>query len=1066
MSKIIIEGILLVNISCFYSYMKKKINKGILITLIVLPFVVVLSWLLYTKKISFNLLSKASDTPDYIVCLKSDQDPSCTVLYSGAEGLYKLFHDSNINLDANNDGKVYIKILAGNYTLTTNSLTSVSDQDREWIKLSGIKKSVTIEGTGDVTLDGSAYVGGVYAQNTAAIFVKNITFSNLLTSTTYCKLLTDSCPVGKAFVLDGSKVTLNATKVNTAANGSAILYNTSTLEVLAQSVLSNNGGIGITVKDKSTLTIQNKSTVTSSGLNAISLSSSAILTTSSSTSVGNNEISMTKTVSGNSGYTILAQDNSSIKLSMTNVKSYSGGILASGTASISLADCAFTSSRAKLDTLLSLTGTSKLTAMTKTSIKGGLYGILLNGAVEITSIASSDISGNTNGIYVIGGTTTDTKSQVKNIGSSTFTGNSYGIYLKNFVSLNITKGTIFDSNTTAGICEYNADAGERSIIVTAAEFKNNATGITSYLKATASKPNLNVYDSKFDITTTGSQTGIYVTGKSGLYVSGTTFNKEKYGIRLNSGGVAYVLNSVFSNNINGVEADVSGSMFVYRNVFSKNTTNGMILATSIAADIRNNVFDGNNTAFYFTGSNASYKSIFANNVIANSTVAGLVLSANTDVLSDYNNIYYQNVSHVKAAGTKLQSVSGYNIYYPYTSTLFKNFTPQVTSYKTNPLLDVTTWKPLNSSSPEINSGNPATGYNDKDGSRNDIGITGGPQGTTETIVNPGTVSALWNFDQTKDASCSDGKDVCNSAVKADGKIGDYNGTVKGIAPIVTSINNNGRDFDGKTGTYVDVGDKNDFETQSFTIIAVVRKEGSGKSFNNNYMILTKGCSSFEGFCFGLTGSSPVLTMRINDTGTDGKQYLNGKTVITDNQWYHVAVVVNGAAKTISLYVNGKLDASGSFTEAIYYSGASVKIGNGNDKNDLGFDGTIDYISFDGSVASASTILSSYQSLIGTVSSTCGNGKIDANSAEFCDDGNTTNGDGCSSVCKYEADLNKDGKVTITGDYAPLYSAIKKYLLDQTAPDPAFDLNKDGKATINGDYILFLKYYKYYLKSLL
>lgn len=38
---------------------------------------------------------------------------------------------------------------------------------------------------------------------------------------------------------------------------------------------------------------------------------------------------------------------------------------------------------------------------------------------------------------------------------------------------------------------------------------------------------------------------------------------------------------------------------------------------------------------------------------------------------------------------------------------------------------------------------------------------------------------------------------------------------------------------------------------------------------------------------------------------------------------------------------------------------------------------------------------------GSCSGSCGNGKIDPGLGEFCDDGNTVDGDGCSSTCQTE-----------------------------------------------------------------
>lgn len=1049
--------------------MKRKLKPGLIITLVILPFIVVLAWLISTNKISFNLLSKAAATPDYILCLDSSTDETCNKLYSGADGLFRLFHDPTVNLDLNGDGQIYVQIKGGTYALEASALSSAAEQDREWLKIVGTSKNVLIEGDGNVIFDGGSYLGGIYVKDSSDVSISGITVKNILhNATTYCKTSPNTCPVGRGIVLDNSKVTLTNSSIAVANNGSAVLQNASTL-TLNKSSLINSAVVGVTVLDTSTLKITEKSTVSSAGKNAISLATNAKLIASST--IENNEISRTVKLTDANGYVVIAQDNTSINLANTNVKTYgAGGIRAIGASSITLNNVVFTSSLVKLDTMIYLDGTATISSMNKVSMTGALAGISMHNGTSITAVTASDISSGNYGIEVVGGITDDKVAKVASIKGTTISSNAYGIHIKNRANIAIGEGTIFSANTTNGIFEY-TDAYAKTLTIDKAKFNNNGTAITTYLKTAGTSPDIVITASEF--TGANTQTGVNISGASVLSIEkACSFKSLKTGVSLNTTGASSIKDSTFLENVNGLYAAKSGDASIYRNSFLRNNVYGVYVGTSVNAIIKNNIFDGNATSAYFL---SNFKSTIANNVFANSTKSAVTLATDTNLVEDANNVYYNNAKHVVAAGAKLQSVSGFNVYYPSTATLFTKFTPQVTSVKADPSLDSSSWKP-NKGSVVINSGDPDVLFNDTDGTRNDIGITGGPEsgipsgddgddGGDEEEGALGT-NIIWNFNEAADGSCTGGKDVCDSGVNTVTKTtGGHDGKVLGGATIVSALNGNGRSFDGKTGTYIDAGDNVSFRLQSFTIGALIKKTGTCGAYNY-CTILSKGAEGNRGFIFGISYKTGLLSIKLNDGGVDGKQQLNGKTTIANDQWYYVTAVVDGTKKTISLYVNGQLDASGTYSESIAYGSESLKVGNGNGKNDLGFNGIIDYMKFTESLDTADKILAEYNALVPTISDTCGNGTLEKDKKEMCDDGNTAEKDGCNKSCRFEADLNKDGKVTIGDDYAPLYRSIKKYLLDKTILDITFDLDGDGKITINGDYKQFLTAYKYYLKSLL
>lgn len=1029
--------------------MKKNIDKKFIVVIIALPLVIVLAWLLYTDKISFNFLSHASATPDYIVCPEDSNDTDCTVLYSGGQGLFKLFYDSSVALDLNKDGKIYIKIKEGRYTLEQQSLSSITNQERAWIVMKDQTKSVLIEGSGAVVLDGGSNIGGVYLKNSKDVTISGISFSNLVySSTNKCTGIVESCPVGRGIVLDGSKLLFEKSSILDATNGSIVSLGASEL-VVDGSEIVNKTGIGILAKGSSKIVIKNKSVVTSKDSNAISLDGTATLTTSST--IDRNEISRTNLGSGVTGFTIYANGTMPLNLAKVNIKSYGGGLLATGGVDVRLSDSQITSGRVQKDTLISLRDASKISTMDKTSLAGGSYGILLEKTTQVTSISASDISENKFGIYILGGTNDSNLAKVSSIKTTTFKENSRDIQLDGRAEVIVNEGTIFDGGGITGT----GDSYLKKITVESAEFKN--TGISLFSKYLSSDSDLIIRKSVFSSSSDPSgsaEAAVYIEGKSSVSVENTKFQSHSNGIHFVSTGKLSVTDSIFKNNIIGVRATNAGDVQLYRNKFVSNTLYGVKVGVSTNTDVRNNIFDGNETGISFGG---NYEGSLINNVLANSKTSAVTFFKDTKLVRDYNNVYYKNAKHVTAVGTGLQSVSGFNVYYPSTTALFVKFTPQVTSIKADPKLDESTWKPLSTDSIVINAGNPDATYNDIDKSRNDIGITGGPKATsTDTVVPPEVVfSAIWNFNEAKDGSCTGGGDACDSGPKS------FHGSVKGVAKTVSTPNGSGRDFDGKTGTYIEIGDKSEFELQTFTIEAVVKKEGNSGAVDNFYTILSKGGNGLEGFKFGLKGTDSLPIIVLND-GYSKK----GKTVVKKNEWYHLAVVVDGSSKKVSLYVNGALDVSDSFSDPIKYGSAKVKIGNGNTNNDLGLDGVLDNVAFYSKVRTADEIKASYEAMIGPVSDTCGNGKKETSKGEKCDDGNLKEGDGCNAKCKYEADLNRDGSVSISGDYVPLYKAIKKYLSERKVTDTTYDLNGDGAITINGDYIIFLRAYKYYLKSLL
>ncbi|MEM4271468.1 MAG: LamG-like jellyroll fold domain-containing protein [Candidatus Pacearchaeota archaeon] len=118
-----------------------------------------------------------------------------------------------------------------------------------------------------------------------------------------------------------------------------------------------------------------------------------------------------------------------------------------------------------------------------------------------------------------------------------------------------------------------------------------------------------------------------------------------------------------------------------------------------------------------------------------------------------------------------------------------------------------------------------------------------------------------------------------------------------------------------------------------------------------------------------------------------------------NQWSFVVGTYDGA--NAKCYVNGVLESTAYGGTNIGYWGPESHIGIGTDAKQRWFDGLIDNVMIWNVTLSNSEILDLYNQGVAcaTIEPRCGNGVQEG--SEECDDGNTNNGDGCSSTCQIE-----------------------------------------------------------------
>ena len=155
---------------------------------------------------------------------------------------------------------------------------------------------------------------------------------------------------------------------------------------------------------------------------------------------------------------------------------------------------------------------------------------------------------------------------------------------------------------------------------------------------------------------------------------------------------------------------------------------------------------------------------------------------------------------------------------------------------------------------------------------------------------------------------------------------------------------------------ITAGDQTTLELNTFTHSAWVYRTGTCGA-STYCTALSKGGSSSKGYKFGLraSGGNYFVDLTLNDT----QQVTGSTTQFATNTWYHIAAIANETS--VKLYVNGVLEKEATRTETtLSFAGETFKLGNGNDGNDLPFEGRVDEVRVYKKVISASEIQDLYQ----------------------------------------------------------------------------------------------------------
>jgi VanZ family protein len=193
---------------------------------------------------------------------------------------------------------------------------------------------------------------------------------------------------------------------------------------------------------------------------------------------------------------------------------------------------------------------------------------------------------------------------------------------------------------------------------------------------------------------------------------------------------------------------------------------------------------------------------------------------------------------------------------------------------------------------------------------------------------PGKLEAYWTFDRVHENAVTD--DSGN----------DLNGTLVNKPMLVPGVDGQALGLNGRN-QWLDVGNPIALRfTGSMTISAWI----NAQAFPRDDAAIVSDQSGL-GYQLDTTideGSRTVSFKLTNAFGTLMARY--GRTPLETNRWYQVAGVYDGSARTIDVYLNGKLDngcVSGLVTSRQYISGTDAFVGRRGGQRRFEFAGAID-----------------------------------------------------------------------------------------------------------------------------
>jgi len=150
-----------------------------------------------------------------------------------------------------------------------------------------------------------------------------------------------------------------------------------------------------------------------------------------------------------------------------------------------------------------------------------------------------------------------------------------------------------------------------------------------------------------------------------------------------------------------------------------------------------------------------------------------------------------------------------------------------------------------------------------------------------------------------------------------------------------AANTHSLDLESSSSQYAYASDTSDlqFGSGDFTVMCWVRRE----AISGDYPIFSKHNGSTEGIRLFFRTEN---TLRLDMTQSSATDEIYGSSVITSTStWYHIAVTRSGT--TVTLYINGASDGSGTSSKSVSASGTNFEVGRMNSGGFAYWDGLID-----------------------------------------------------------------------------------------------------------------------------
>ncbi len=287
-----------------------------------------------------------------------------------------------------------------------------------------------------------------------------------------------------------------------------------------------------------------------------------------------------------------------------------------------------------------------------------------------------------------------------------------------------------------------ASAGD-TILVKEGEYRENIT----------LKSGIRILGAGFDKTTIrGNRNGntVYANGITDAIFDGFTVidsgqDSTSYaGIRINGGNLV-ISNNLVTNNLNGIRITGASSTIIRKNIITLNGRNDNaylnygIISLNSTPLITNNIISSTSGVGVYIGWEDSSGTRFINNTVVHNDDSGIWCYRSSPVIK--NNIFAFNVSGISASHGGTPQIS-YNDVFGNTWRDYDSQSDGVASPGTGDIsADPQLIPPpsnfargyyLGAASPCIDAGDPNPLYNDIDGTRNDMGAYGGPDGAIST----------------------------------------------------------------------------------------------------------------------------------------------------------------------------------------------------------------------------------------------------------------------------------------------------------------------------------------------